>query len=142
MSLLVQFKFIVHVAQYVKHLNQSLGTSKKPGHDSLPDSILLLGPHFLPPIPHMLSKHCKVPLMPDAYYLHPITIIHPTFYPMICCPACQKASDTPESLHDPMNNNKLIPGQWNTDGPCHVHGTDGEEFALGLQLKCKVCDAN
>src|SRR5258705_10217954 len=111
LSMLVQFKFIAHIAQYVKYITQLLGTLKRPGHDSLPDSVPLLGPRFLPPTPHLLSKHRKIPLMlPDAYYVCPITIIHPVFYPFsIHCPTCQRASDTSESLHDPTNNDKLAP---------------------------------
>ncbi len=72
LSMLVQFKFIAHIAQYVKYITQLLGPPKRPGHDSLPDSIPLLGPRFLPPTPHLLSKHRKIPLMPDAYYVCPI----------------------------------------------------------------------
>ncbi len=141
--MLAQFKFIAHIAQYVKYITQLLGTPKKPGHNSLPDSIPLLGPCFLPPTPHLLSKHRKIPLTPDAYYVCPVTIIHPVFYPFsIHCPTCQRASDTSESLHDPTNNDKLAPKRWNTDGPHHVHGIDDEEFMLGLQLKCKVCETH
>ena len=140
--MLAQFNFIAHVTQYIKHIIWLLGTAKRPGHSSLPENIPLLEPHFLPPTPHLLSKHWNIPLTPDAYYLCPITIIHPIFYPFsIHCPTCWKASDTPEFLHDPINNKKLTPEWWNTDGPCHVHGIDDEEFALGLQLKWKACKA-
>src|SRR5260370_26044006 len=88
-SMLVQFKFIVHVVQDVKHIAHLLGTMKRPGHASLPENIPLLGPCFIPPTPHLLSKYWKIPLTPEAYYLCPVTIIHPIFYPFsTCCPTC------------------------------------------------------
>ena len=41
-----------------------------------------------------------------------------------------------------MNSQDLSPERWNTDGPRRVHGIEEEEFALGLQMKCKVCEEN
>ncbi len=93
-----------------------------------------------PPTLHIVSKHCKIPLVLEAYYCHPVTIVHPIYYP-VHCPNCWKASETPETLSDTANNQKISPEWWNTNGPHCVHGVDEEEFTLGLQLKCKACEA-
>ncbi len=140
-SMWEEFKFIAHVTQYVKFIYQYSKTSTKPGHFSLPDNIPLLGPHFIPPMPHIVSRHCKIPLVLEAYYLCPVTIVHPIYYP-IRCPDCRKASETPDTLSDSTNNQKISPERWTSDGPRCVHGVDEEEFALGLQMKCKICKAN
>src|SRR5258708_32399513 len=106
--MLVQFEFIACVTHYVKFVNRHFATSKRSAHFSLPDNVPLLGPRFIPPTPHLVSKYCRNRnlLVPEAYYLCPVTIVHPLFYP-ICCPNCQKASGTPETLWDDMNSHDL-----------------------------------
>ncbi len=66
-SMREEFKFIAHVTQYIKFIYQYSKASTKPGHFSLPDNVLLLGPHFVPPTPHIVSRHCKIPLVLEPY---------------------------------------------------------------------------
>src|SRR5260221_8489691 len=53
-----------------------------------------------------------------------------------------KAYHDTDTLSNSTNNQKISPEWWTSDGPHCIHGVDEEEFTLGLQMKCKICEEN
>jgi hypothetical protein len=127
---LPQLEWESHVVEYVTyiwHLTKIHGNSKKDKIPTLPITIPLLGPCFLPPTYlHVQKRHEKAEIMPETAYLKPLNIVHPLYYANLSkCPKC----DSLDILWD----------SWVSAGHRDIHGLHEEETALGYQLCCKAC---
>lgn len=142
------FVFISNIRQYVDYIHKQTrhhGSSHDTSPRYLNIEIPLLGPRFI--APNLSHTHICTDenIEPSQYYLAPINILHPIYYPTIQCPGCRKrlgATLWPqESLPCDFNDNKTLSiTRWNSDGPRHLHGISEEEMAFGTQIKCSVCD--
>lgn len=96
----------------------------------VPPDVPILGPFFTPPTyTSILRRKQWAPIEPNVYYIRPLTIIHPFYYPnLLKCPHC--GSTDPKDVHW---------GQWTATGPRGVHGLRREEMAFGIQLRCTGC---
>jgi hypothetical protein len=122
-------------AEVIEYVNFAHGQTKVHGNKKnvaarvLPKEIPLLGPRFIPPSYLHIQKRELAPVFrPGLAFLKPISIIHPFYYPQLTgCPQCQSSEVSWEG--------------WTSAGPRDVHGIKEEELALGLQLRCKICES-
>lgn len=89
--------------------------------------IPFLGPHFTPPTFIHSQKRLVTPdITPDTTYLKPLNVVHPFYYPeLACCPQC--------------DSKKIQWNGWTPTGHREVHGVSREETAIGVQLRCSLC---
>jgi hypothetical protein len=120
---------VVEYVNFVHGRTRVHGNKKNTTAQVLPKDIPLLGPRFVPPSYLYLQKRESAPVFrPGLAYLKPITTVHPFYYPQLTqCPQCQSA--------------EILWEGWTSAGPRDVHGVKEEELALGLQLRCKVCES-
>ncbi|KAE9405193.1 hypothetical protein BT96DRAFT_1015845 [Gymnopus androsaceus JB14] len=126
-----QLEFEAHVAIYVNYLNAQTTSRKKKDafRLPLPPSIPIYGPRFMPPTHlHSLRRDpsCTT-LVPKTLYLKPVNVVHPFYYPQLCCcPQCGESK-------------KIGWVGWTGQGSRDIHGINYEETALGVQLRCDTC---
>jgi hypothetical protein len=91
----------------------------------------LLGPHFVPLSPGLLSKRSAKAVTPENYYLKPLTVVHHCYDNLakFGCPGCRKRGTSADVKWQ----------QWNATGPRKVHGLESVEYAIGLQMMCNTC---
>jgi len=112
------------------------GNSAKLAVSKLSGKVPLLSPHFILVPPSLFTKGEGLPSKAhvEHYYVKPIHIVHPFFYPTltkISCPGCWKFGTEPSIQWT----------QWAGKGPRDVHGLMEEEYAIGYQMQCKTCTA-
>jgi hypothetical protein len=128
-----QLEWESNVVEYVMYLNghtkvhgnATKNTQPKPLSKEIP----ILGPRFVPPsYLHIMRRSGAPEIEPESAYLKPLNIIHPFFYLRLArCPHCK--------------SNGILWEGWTTTGPRDVHGVEQDERALGIQLRCKACEA-
>lgn len=130
-----QLKFSAHCVHYTNLINKLTrvhGNAKKvtktTSRPNLELLVPLLGPQFLPPTHRQLShRNRAADVTPDSYYLKPLTVLHPFFYPeLLVCPNCK------------TNQHTSIEG-WTHSGPRDVFGLRRHETAIGVQIRCSQC---
>ena len=67
----------------------------------------------------------------EHYYIKPVHIVHPFFYPALTNLGCRKHGTEPNIQWT----------QWTGKGPRDVHGLMEAEFSIGYQMQCKMCAA-
>lgn len=129
-----QFQFISNVRQYVDFVYKATthhGNAKdNKSMKFLDRRIPLLGPRFTPPPPSLSVKRSISAVTPLDYYIRPVSIAHPFYYPNLACPGCRLNS---------RNSEKLQWKSWTGAGPRLVHGLYEDEMAFGLKLYCSTC---
>ncbi|KAI0688612.1 hypothetical protein C8T65DRAFT_589368, partial [Cerioporus squamosus] len=132
---LPQLVWVAETCEYVNFLAKLIRPPAKSGVSSVPlnPNIPLLGPRFIPPsFLHVQRRNAAPEITPDPAYLKPVTIVHPVYYPDVLdqCPRCRMAG----------LKSDIAWNGWNPTGHREVHGLMQEETAIGVQLRCKVCE--
>ncbi|TFK92372.1 hypothetical protein K466DRAFT_480770 [Polyporus arcularius HHB13444] len=131
-----QLEWEAEVCEYVQALARLIRPPAKSGVSAvpLPPDIPLLGPRFIPPsFIHTRRRQHAPEITPDPAYLKPLNIVHPLYYPEILtrCPNCRIAG----------TKSNIAWNGWTSTGPREVHGLMMEETVIGVQLRCKTCEA-
>jgi hypothetical protein len=127
-----QLEWAAEVVEYVNFVHGQTkvhGNKKNAPMRSLLKEIPLFGPRFIPPSYLHIQKREPAPIFrPGLAYLKPISVIHPFYYPQLTgCPQCRSS--------------EILWEGWTSTGPRDVHGIKEEELALGVQLRCKICES-
>ncbi|KAF9470290.1 hypothetical protein BDN70DRAFT_766646, partial [Pholiota conissans] len=134
---LIQLAWEGEIIEYVDYLRSKLsihgnaGASAKETPQILDKQVPLLGPQFLPPgYQHHVRRDVSPVITPEQSYIHPITVVHPLFYPttFVQRPTCLSSNIRWDS--------------WNAAGACCVYAASFNERAIGYQLRCQSCKEN
>lgn len=122
-----QLEWEAHICEYVNFVAECTRSSKGP--QALRVDIPFLGPHFVPPTFIHSQKRLVTPdITPDITYLKPLNVVHPFYYPELArCLQC--------------DSDKIHWNGWTPTGHREVHGVSCEETAIGVQLRCSLCQA-
>ncbi len=110
---------------------QTAPSKGQPFPSALDDYIMAAGPVFNPPTyAQELMRNPTASVTPETGCLKSVHIVSPDYYPQL--KRCLQCGAT---------GNSLTWNGWNPTGPCEVHGLRCEEMAIGVQLRCKDCEA-